>query len=532
MKEEKLLPIIIAISAVITGLTIAFPQYFGALEWISISPVLFALIRLRKKGAKLGKYYIYGVLYFGLYGVTVYHWFVYLYPMEFTGLDNASSIAVILLAIFGLSIIEGAISSLSFLIVGGLSATGLYDKSPFIEPILFSALFAVFEYLKCFGWFGIPLARLSLGQSSFMPILATSSLFGSYLITALIVFVNALLAISVSERKKRLISKISLGAAVLSFSVNLIVGSVIYTDRQDASEGGIRVALVQGNFPSTEIMETDPKQNLSIYEDLTRLAASDGADVIVWPEGSVEFFLDESSALSERLSQLAIDVDSDIILCATASEKDKIYNASFHISSTGEFSKSYYAKQHLVPFGEYVPMKKFVELVAPYLSDVNLFSFDFTPGDGTVCFDTANLGRVGNLICFDSIYEDAAIGAVKDGAEIIVLPTNDSWFSESAAMNMHANHARLRAIELSRTILRAANTGITAIITPDGEYAERLAVGERGYLIDSVSTNDDATLYSIIGNAFVYFCMAEIIILAGYGVYLIKIGSRREVHEE
>ena len=110
--------------------------------------------------------------------------------------------------------------------------------------------------------------------------------------------------------------------------------------------------------------------------------------------------------------------------------------------------------------------------------------------------------------CFDSIYENIMLEGTRDGAEVFVLPTNDSWFTDSAAIYMHTAQAQIRAIECGRYISRTANTGLTAVITNRGEITAELPLLEEGMLCEDVYLLNDRTLYSYIGNLFVYLCIA------------------------
>jgi apolipoprotein N-acyltransferase len=115
--------------------------------------------------------------------------------------------------------------------------------------------------------------------------------------------------------------------------------------------------------------------------------------------------------------------------------------------------------------------------------------------------------RLGGLICFDSIYEELSYASVLDGAELICLGTNDSWFSDSAALYMHNAQAQLRAIENGRYVARAANTGISTIITPRGEVIEELEPLVSGNVYATVYARDQITLNTTLGNAFVYLIL-------------------------
>jgi apolipoprotein N-acyltransferase len=132
-----------------------------------------------------------------------------------------------------------------------------------------------------------------------------------------------------------------------------------------------------------------------------------------------------------------------------------------------------------------------------------------TPGEDSelFCLDSAT---VGSLICFDSIYETLPLDAVRDGAEIIAVSTNDSWFSDSSGVYMHNNQSRLRAVELGRCVVRSANTGVSSFISSTGAVVSDIGALERGFLCEDVPVLTGRTLYSYVGNIFILFTTAFI----------------------
>jgi apolipoprotein N-acyltransferase len=158
-------------------------------------------------------------------------------------------------------------------------------------------------------------------------------------------------------------------------------------------------------------------------------------------------------------------------------------------------------------------MRSVIEVLIPPLADMNILSSDLDPGTDSAIVQTS-LGAVGTLVCFDSIYENLTLDAVRDGAELICLSTNDSWFLDSAGVYMHHTQARLRAIESGRYIIRSADTGISSIIAPDGSVAAELPVLVEGVSVSTVYPGSSRTLYSCIGNTFVYLLITAELAIA------------------
>ena len=176
--------------------------------------------------------------------------------------------------------------------------------------------------------------------------------------------------------------------------------------------------------------------------------------------------------------------------------------------------ENYYSKRHLVPFGEYVPWRDLFTAIYPPLSDIGMLDNDFTPGEDPAVFDTGEY-KIGSAICFDSIFAELIRGSVNDGAELIAIETNDSWFSDSAAVYMHEAQAKLRAVEAGRYVLRAANTGISAIISPTGRAIAEIEPLVDGYAVESIRPRSDRTLYSAVGDIWV---MLSALFVAGIAV--------------
>ena len=179
-----------------------------------------------------------------------------------------------------------------------------------------------------------------------------------------------------------------------------------------------------------------------------------------------------------------------------------------------------YKKRHLVPFGEYMPMREVFMFFLPFLGEISILDREMTPGDSPAVYSADGIGKIGSVICFDSIFEEVSLDAVREGAELIVLGTNDSWFKDSLGIYMHRNQARLRSIEVGRCTVRAACTGVSSIINNVGENFDEVAVFEKDFALGEVYVTDTDTLYTVIGNLFVY--MSAIVVLALFSIEYYK----------
>ncbi len=498
-----------ALLLILSGFFTALPLIvteLGFLQWVSIAIAACVLLSLTGKDeVKLRTLYGMGVLFFSVYYATAFHWFFYMYPLDFAGLSNAASLAVVILACFGIGIFQGLQSGLVFLLFGKVARGRVASRYKILMPFVAAALWVTFEWWQTVGWWGVPWARLPLGQMDAPLVVRSASLFGSYFVTFVIVSVAFCFALALRQKKSE---KLFAYVALAIFCVNLALGfSVTLT----YNEGGetVKVAALQGNISSNEKWDSGSKSKmLSIYKELTEKAADEGAEIVVWPETALPYVLFDSDILIEYVSGLAKENNVTVLVSAfTADEESgQRYNSIIEVRPDGNFGEIVYSKQKLVPFGEFVPMREFVTFVFPPLANIGMLEEDLLAGRESVVIESVS-GRIGCALCFDSIYENVIIESVRNGAEFIAISTNDSWFSDSAALDMHNAQARLRAIESGRYVVRSANTGISSIIDPMGNVIKKLGALERGYVISDVSLRDQHTLYAVTGNLFAYICV-------------------------
>ncbi len=503
-KSKKLRFLYLTLSGLLSGFCMAFPSVFAAiLEWICFIPaalVFYSAVeeRIKLKSAYWGSFWL-------IYSqhIIVYHWFISFYPLEFTGMTKLAAAGVVVVAIFGLSLLAAVFAGAFGLLAVLASRAKLARRLPLLLPFVAASAYVLNEWIRTQFWFGVPWGRLPLGQlTDGVPISALSaSLFGPYFVTFLILLVSCLLAqaLYLGILKLRTILAVSLAAA------NLICGAVLYLI-PNGEEDIIRVAAIQGNISSREKWDENVS-SIDIHAELTREAAAAGADLIVWAESVFKF---PGYGYIKEISDICIEYDTNVLFGCFDNDEDLApRNILRLIDSNGELSETIYIKRHLVPFGEYVPMRRLVMTVFPPLAEIGMLSKDLVFGEGSELFAIDHDGKrvdLGGLICFDSIYESLAYASASDGADILCVSTNDSWFEDSRAVYMHCAQSRLRAIETGLPVVRAANTGISAVITKDGEVLESLEPLIDGFVISDIRI-DGSNINSQISNAaFLIFC--------------------------
>lgn len=484
-------------SALLTAVTLMFPQV-GFLEWISLVPFAAVIFSAVKRGSPIKKMIWQMLLFFGVYYFTLFHFFVTMYPMSFLGISKGSALIVVAAAWLGMTALQTLPFVLAFVGLRWLADRELLRRFPILIAFAAAALWTVLEWLFTLTWAGVPWSRLAIGQVSLLPALQSASLFGSYFVSFLIVLVNFLLAYALYYDKKKLLL-----LPIALFSANLALGGVLMlTDKENGEPIG--VAAVQGNVSSQEKWDDSRYiRNLEKQNRLTGQAVKRGAKIVVWAESSFPDVLSDAPSVEVFLSSTANSADCYLLAGAfNVDEAGNRYNSIFTFHPDGTRNETVYNKQHLVPFGEFVPLRKFIQLFVPQLANINATARDFTSGtDSNIV--TTEYGKLGVAICFDSIFDATVRESVRDGAELLVVATNDSWFLHSAALRMHNSQSVLRAIENGRWLVRAANTGISSIISPTGRVLAEIGAGREWYLCEDVYMRSDRTLYTSIGNLFV-----------------------------
>lgn len=510
---------LIAISGILLGLTLIFAK-IGALSYVALIPLAIAVYKRVQGGEyKMKKAYLDGLIFYMCLDIVGFHWFTYFYPLDFAGLTNGQTVLVIALAWIGLSALQSVFSAFVFVIVSRFIKSVVYKKNPILLAPFVAALITVNEWTQTFTWAGIPWSRIAISQTEMPIMMQSASLFGSYFLTFIVVLVNFLLAFAIFNLEKRRIAAFSAVAVLLG---NILVGTVLYFVPTADEDRYIKVASIQGNLPSQTSTET-LSEICDIYERQTRLAAEDGAEVIIWCEGvfpaDITSYIspegqDRPIQIADYMSVLAKELGVTLIIGAYVEVDGLSYNSMSAFYPDGGSVVNACTKRRPVPFGEYLPMREFISAVVPALTQINYMSYDIYAGDKSTVFAAQNEEdaiQIGTLICFDSIYENIGIDSARAGAEMFIVPSNDSWFYDSRALYMHHSQNILRAVEQGKYTVNCGNTGLTSVIDNKGKVIESMPIFEEGYVLETVYATSGRTLYSYIGNLFVYLCLAAIV---------------------
>ncbi len=380
----------------------------------------------------------------------------------------------------------------------------------------------------CRSWFmtGFPWNQFGISQWQNFFLLPLSQITGVYGISFLIVTVNLSLYFSgkyLIESKQNAIDIKPVLWFISPVIILLILVSLWYTTLPEESkpQETLNVAAVQGNIPQSRIW-TQEQLDLAIdvYTRLTReIVSSENPDLVVWPETAIPASLLYNEQCYVALRSMSAEIKTQLIagtinyrfppVANGTGELPRSFNSCIYFDKNGDVIDSY-DKIHLVPFGEYVPFEAYI----PRLNDWIGMGRSLSEGREYTVMAVQNKAHIGINICYEDIFPEISRRMVLEGANVLLVITNDAWFGESSGARQHLSHAVFRAVENQRPILRNGNNSDTCIIMPNGEIKDlmrdpvsgssfaRMARVYKVPIWESLTT----TFYTRYGNVFAVFC--------------------------
>lgn len=482
-------------SALLSGLLLflSFPKFGnGILAWIALIPLFHSL-----RDAEPGEAFKTG-LFTGLIAhVGILYWISHV-VVQYGNIPVYTGIGVLLLLAAYLSLYTALFAAgIVFLRARGHT---LYQAG----PLLWVAL----EFIRSYFLTGFPWENLAYSQYSFTEIIQVADITGIYGISFAIVLINAVLynVIDGQSRGKRL-PRIEIATAC---SILLLLYGYGHFRTAGIQESLTRapfmeVALVQGNIDQN--IKWDEKyqsQTLEIYGSLSLHSVPAEGGLVVWPETAAPFYFERPGPLRETMVHLA-RISGRTLLFGSPSYEEKngeiSYRNSAYLLRTDGVVAGRYDKVHLVPYGEYVPLRRFFPFIGKLVAGVS----DFRPGRGYEPL-VSDGHRFGVLICYEGIFPEAARNYKRNRSDLLVNITNDAWFGTTSAPYQHLSMTIFRAVENRLFLIRAANTGVSAVIDPTGAILSRTDLFERTVLRGQVKFIDESTFYAAYGDAFVWLC--------------------------
>ncbi len=415
-------------------------------------------------------------------------------------------------------------------------------------PILWVGL----DYIRSFLFSGFPWQDLAYSQYRALFMIQIADVTGHFGVTFLIVLINCITALLfVLRRDNRSVAQSSLSALMaarirrawyfavlpaLCLMVTIMVYNLLrYSQISEVIDNSpkIKFATVQGNIEQDQ--KWSPAMRLKTIDTYIELSGQamvkddEPPALLVWPETALPFLINENPFFNKLKADLTAYEKTWLLAGAPYYEKKEgknqppekenilSYNSAYLLTGDGEVAGRY-DKQHLVPFGEYVPFSDFLPLPGPLVENIGSFSSG-QPISPLSCQGA----EIGVLICFESIFPKLARDWTSRGANLLVNITNDAWFGRSSAPWQHLSMAVFRALENRRGLIRSANTGVSTYIDPLGRMAETSPLFQPYYMVADAPLLVVKTIFVVFGHYFGLFCLLASLPLA----FFLKKGKQR-----
>ncbi len=465
-------------------LFLSFPKFgLGFMAWIAFVPLFIALrnvVSMRRAlllGWLTGMTACIGVLY----------WIAYVI-VNYGNMPLHLGVAIMLLLASYLSIYYA-------LFAAGMVYLRKNVPLYFVAPVLWVCL----EYAKSKLFTGFPWENLGYSQFNNIFFIQIADLAGVFGLSFLIILLNAAFFEIITERSKK--SFVLAAAVLLIWSGVYGYGVVRINQSNQAMKEApeMEVSLIQGNIDQSIKWNANfQEETIHIYEELSLRHQAVNGGLMVWPETAVPFNFQDENELQHRVKNLPVKTKSWFIFgsmsYAPGKEDTDYFNSAYLLSPQGDI-RGKYDKVHLVPYGEYVPLRT----LFPFISRLAAGIGDFAEGKG---FYPLTMGdrKVGVMICYEGILPEAARMYKNAAAELLVNITNDAWFGTTSAPYQHLSMSVFRAVETRLYLVRAANTGISAIVDPTGKVIARTEIFKKDEIHGRVKFIRMPTLYAKFGD--------------------------------
>lgn len=390
----------------------------------------------------------------------------------------AALMPVMLLTLIALMALYGAAA-------GALAAAAWRPGSR--RVIIFALAWVIFEYLRGHLFTGFPWNLFGYAFAGSNIMIQPAALIGIYGLSLLALVIAALPAVFYASEGFATKHPVQAGlwAAALLISLSLYGTARLIGETQINPAETVQLRIIQPNIKQQDKWRPENKEQiLRTYMSLTSSPGIEDIDIVIWPEVALPFVLDRNSEIRRILGSLlpreAVLVTGSIRYSGDSSAL-KAYNSVMVINPAGQIT-ALYDKAHLVPYGEYLPFKKLLNALG--LEKLTNIRADFSAGPGPRTLQLPNDTSISPLICYEIIFPGQIVDPASRPHWIANL-TNDAWFGDLTGPYQHFQKARLRAIEQGLPVIRAANTGISAVIDGYGRVLQALALNETG-MIDAV----------------------------------------------
>ena len=486
LRERLALAALLGASAL--GLALAFPRTdWDGVAWLVVAPVIVTALAHAPRAA-LGWGWLYGAVFF----LVLLRWLDFTFrvysaipwPLTWGPIGALAAYCGLYMGLFA----------------AALSWVGR-RRSPTWALVAAPFLWVAGEWLRGRLMGGFPWGTLGYSQYLRLPVIQIAELGGVHAVSFVVLSVNAAVAGCLVLPWRRALS--GAGAALVLVGATLLFGFARLAEPPPPAAA--RVAVIQPSI--AQPLRWDPgyaAATIGIATSLTRRAAAERPELIVWPETSVPTILRQDPRLLAELTSLSRELGVPLLVGSIdADEKSppRFYNSAFLLTERGIAGR--YDKIHLVPFGEFVPLSGVIGFVRAWAE----FIAELEPGAGTVVFPGPP-APLGVVICYEGIFPELVREFVRGGARLMVNMTNDAWFGGTDGPWQHLAMYPFRAVEHRTAVVRAANTGVSVVIAPSGQILRRLTLFRRGTASELVPLRQGLTLYTRFGEWLAYLALA------------------------
>ena len=412
----------------------------------------------------------------------------------------------------------------------GLYAWGfvrLERRWPAAAWIAAPCLWVSLEYIRTHAFSGLPWGLLGYSQFQWLPLIQIANVTAVYGVSFLIVLVNVsvflLIRWVLTENPQRALRPwMPLAVTVAAFLGVWLYGmSQLHVSPADR----LTVGIVQANIDQAHKWdEAYRAETLERYRRLTK-TVSPGSDLILWPEAATPFMFEQEPDYRSLVTRMTKNAGVPLVFGSPALRRQRdgtpyLLNSAYLLNSSGEISGRY-DKQHLVPFGEYIPLQRILFFLDKLVVGIG----DFEPGPGPTLLDfkrgpDGRPTRFGVAICFEVIFPDLVRRLTREGADFLVTITNDAWFGNTVAPHQHFGMVVFRAVENRMAFARAANTGVSGLIDPTGRILTATPVFAEQAVIGSIPLSGTSTRYTRFGDVFAWACVIMALFLLSFARFI------------
>ncbi len=492
-------------------LILIFPEFnLEFVAWIALIPLFISI----NKSKSFKESFFYGFISGVIFYAGILYWIVYTVHV-FGNLPYYISFFTLLLLSSYLALYIGFFAGfVKILINPAIKNIRINKYFITLSFILVPSCWIFFEYLKSILLTGFPWENLGFSQYLNIPFIQISNIVGTFGLSFIIVLINFVIFHFVFYKN---ISK-KQAAVEFLFTLSVVLLVIVYgyfniysIKKSLSDKKSYRVAVIQGNIGMFQKWKITKKRTTHIYLSLTKKAMHYKPYIVLWPETSLPYIISAYPEYWKKVMNFAKANKIYLIFGAIGvrfyNYKEHYYNRDYMFTKSGKYS--YYDKHHLVPFGEYIPLRHQLPFLAHILKGAGIGNF--TPGKK---FRILNGGKIkaGSMICYEAYFDSLVRHFSKDGANLYISITDDAWYGKTAAPYQDMSMTVFSAVENDRYVARAGNSGISGIISPAGSIMAETGIFKRTFMIGNIKLINHKTFFALYGNIFVHIIIYIFII--------------------